>query len=240
LLATLDQEDDLGIIRRFNQARDSGLDWDGSQRFNPTARAHTEGVNGLTWSGDGNFIISAGLDRRIRVWDANTGANTLASFGSLIQNRQPSTVSMFVSPAALNFGNRDVLFWPNEQEILVLDLRHGTLITRLRIAGAVTKTGPQGMGSLNVRNRTMDMVWRGAGGHGLQAGPVMGGDSSFGAVYSAHLDGQIRAWMPRLTGPEDDDFQIDLADEDEEDKKRKRKAVDDAFKSLMGKQVTFS
>ncbi|GKT60078.1 DNA excision repair protein ERCC-8 [Colletotrichum tofieldiae] len=240
LVGQLDQEDSLGVIHRFNHAMASGLDWNHAPHFRTSARAHNEGVNGLTWTDDGRYIISAGLDRRIRVWDAVTGANTLASFGSVVQNRQPKTVSMFVTPARLTPTHRDLLFYANEQEILVMDLHEGTLVSRLRVPGPSGAAGSQGSSGLNVKNRTMSMVWRGNGGDGLPKGPVMGGGSSFGAAYTAHLDGQIRSWMPRLPGAEDDDAAPDPQDADEEEKTRKRKALDDAFRSLMGKQVTFN
>ncbi|KAK2009410.1 WD domain-containing protein [Colletotrichum eremochloae] len=240
LIGQLDQEDSLGVIHRFNHAMATGLDWNRAPHFRASARAHNEGVNGLTWTDDGNFIISAGLDRRIRVWDAATGANTLASFGSIIQNRQPKTVSLFATPARLTPARRDLLFYPNEQEILVMDLHEGTLLSRLRVPGPSGAAGNHGSSGLNVKNRTMSMVWRGSGGHGLQKGPVMGGGSSFGAVYTAHLDGQIRSWMPQLPGAEDDDAAPDPKDADEEEKARKRKALDDAFRSLMGRQITFN
>ncbi|KXH62083.1 WD repeat domain-containing protein [Colletotrichum nymphaeae SA-01] len=239
LVGQLDQEDSLGIVHRFDHAMASGLDWKRMPHFRNSARAHNEGVNGLTWTDDGKYIVSAGLDCRIRVWDAATGANTLASFGSLIQNQQPKTVNMFVTPARLTPSRRDLLFYPNEQEILVMDLHEGTLVTRLRVPGPHAAAVYQNNG-LNVKNRTMSMVWRGSGGSGLQKGPIMGGGSSFGAVYSAHLDGQIRSWMPRLPGPEDDDDTPDPQDANEEERSRKRKALDDAFRSLMGKQITFS
>ncbi|KAJ3960477.1 hypothetical protein N0V92_002895 [Colletotrichum tropicale] len=239
LIGQLDQEDHLGVVHRFNHAKACGMDWNQMPHFRSAAQAHNEGVNALTWSDDGKYIISAGLDRRIRVWDAATGANTLAAFGSMIQNRQPKTVSMFVTPARLTPIRRDLLFWPNENEILVMDLHEGTLVSRLRVPGPSTAAGAQGIGGINVQNRTMDIVWRGHAGYRLQKGPIMGGGSSCGAVYTAHLDGQIRAWMPRLPGPDRDDDTLDPIDKDEEEKGRKRKALDDAFRSLMGKQITF-
>jgi DNA excision repair protein ERCC-8 len=67
----------------------------------------------------------------------------------------------------------------------------------------------------------------------------MGGTNAAGGIYSGHMDGQIRAWLPRLEG----------ADDEAEDRRdhdaagvgaKKRKALDDAFRSLMGKQITFS
>ena len=103
--------------------------------------------------------------------------------------------------------------------------------------GATNPVGPResGMG----RNRITGIVWRGAGGGGRQVGSVMGGGNSVGAIYSAHLDGQIRAWMPQISGPDDVDETEEL-DEDEEVKRKKRKAVDDAYRSLMGRQITFT
>ena len=141
-----------------------------------------------------------------------------------------------MSPSGLS-SNRELLFWPNDQEILVLDLHDGNIVTRLRSPGATNPVGPRdrGMG----RNRITSIVWRGAGGGGHQLGPVMGGGNSVGAIYSAHLDGQICAWMPHVPGPDDVDETEEL-DEDEEVKQKKRKAVDDAYRSLMGRQVTFT
>lgn len=239
VIAMLDQEDSLGVTHRFQHTLASGQSWKASRHSRASARAHDDAVNGLYWTDDGKYLVSAGLDRRIQVWDAGTGANTLASFGSSIQNRQAGTVNMFVAPSGCTRGRGDLLFWPNEQEILVLDMHEGTLVTRLRIPGGSATASNHGGLNLN-KNRTMAMVWRGAGGQGLQSGTVMGGGGSYGAVYSAHLDGQIRAWMPQLPGPQDDDVGEEPQDEDEASRQRKRKAVDDAYNSLMGRQVSFN
>jgi DNA excision repair protein ERCC-8 len=58
-------------------------------------------------------------------------------------------------------------------------------------------------------------------------------------MYSGHLDGQIRAWMPAVegNGREDEDH---AAEEVVEERVKKRKAIDDAFRSLMGRQITFT
>ena len=67
----------------------------------------------------------------------------------------------------------------------------------------------------------------------------MGGRNTPGAIYSGHLDGQIRAWMPQLEGLDEEDG--DTADEDAGGTRaKKRKALDDAFRSLMGTQITFT
>ncbi|KAF4458027.1 DNA excision repair protein ERCC-8 [Fusarium austroafricanum] len=236
VLALLDQEDSLGIVHKMKHLSAAGMDSSGIPHFRASAQAHDDAVNGLKWTDDGKYIISAGLDRRIRVWDATTGANTLASFGSLIQNQHAKTASILVSPSNLSTGN-NVLFWPNDQEILILDLHDGNIVKRLRSPGLTTPIGPRG-GEMG-RNRITSIVWRTSGGTGRPAGPVMGGGNSVGAVYSSHMDGQIRAWVPQIPGPEDIAEDEEMAEE-EEIKQKKRKAVDDAYKSLMGKKITFT
>lgn len=237
VIAQLDQEDSLGVVHRYEHATAAGVDSTRVPHCRVSAQAHDEAVNGLQWTDDGRYIVSAGLDRRIRVWDADTGANTLTSFGSLIQNQHAKTASLILPPSGLSLG-RELLLWGNEQEILVLDLHEGTLVTRLRSPGVVNRTGPRG--SEMGRNRITNIVWRSAGGGaGRQVGPVMGGGNSVGAIYSAHLDGQIRAWMPHLSGPDDVDENDEL-NVDEEVRRKKRKVVDDAYRSLMGRQITFT
>lgn len=234
VLAQLDQEDSLGIVDKFQHAVAAGMDPGQVSHFRVSAQAHDEAVNGLQWTSDGKYIVSAGLDSRIRVWDAATGANTLASYGSLIKNRHAKTASIVISPSGV--ANRELLFWANDQDILLFDLHNGDLVTRLRSPGAVNPVGPRGT-ELG-RNRISSLVWRGAGGGGASVGPVMGGSNSFG-IYSAHLDGNIRAWMPEI--PDSNDLEEEEeAGEDEEAKKIKRKAVDDAYRSLMGCQITFT
>ncbi|GFP56173.1 hypothetical protein ACSS6W_006399 [Trichoderma asperelloides] len=236
VLAQLDQEDSLGVVHRFKHATASGSDWGRMPHFRASAQAHDEAVNGLQWTDDGRYIVSAGLDRRIRVWDTDTGANTLASFGSIVQNQHAKTASFLVTPSGLSTGHQ-LLVWPNDQEILLLDLHDGTVVGRLRSPGSTHSTDARG--SQMGRNRITNIAWRSAGGGIGQAGPVMGGANSIGAIYSSHLDGQIRAWMPQLPGPEDADEDEEVG-VDEEVKQRKRKAIENAYRSLMGKEITFT
>jgi DNA excision repair protein ERCC-8 len=67
----------------------------------------------------------------------------------------------------------------------------------------------------------------------------MGGTNAAGGIYSAHLDGQIRAWLPQLEGSVGEDEEESQRNEDDVGA-RKRKALDDAFQSLMGRKITFS
>ncbi|KAI1302021.1 WD40-repeat-containing domain protein [Xylaria venustula] len=234
LIGMLDQEDSLGLY--YNGM----LGNDGKVRMRVSAKAHAGPVNGLTWTDDGSYIISAGHDNRIRAWDAATGRNTLASFGPSIRNTQLANVTMFTSPVGLTHPGREFLFWPNETEILVCDLHNGHIVTRLRGTGAaVAGVRSSKKSERSVKNRISSIVWRGAGGSGGSNGVIMGGTNMPGAIFSAHLDGQIRAWGPRLEGA-DENADEDLTPEVGEAKAIKRKALDDVYKSLMGQKITFA
>jgi DNA excision repair protein ERCC-8 len=150
---------------------------------------------------------------------------------------------MFVTPVGLTAPQSELLVWPNENEILVLDLHRGSVVTRLRGMGptvaAVRSGAGAAAGERTVRNRVTSMVWRGAGGGGGSSGVVMGGHGAPGGIYSGHLDGQIRAWVPAVQGDDEEDEDT-TAQEAVEEKTKKRKAIDDAFRSLMGRQITFT
>ncbi|KAI8959310.1 WD40 repeat-like protein [Daldinia sp. FL1419] len=234
VIGMLDHEDSLGLY--YNGL----IDASGKVRTRASARAHTAPVNGLTWTDDGAYIVSAGHDRRIRVWDAATGKNTLASFGPSIKNSQLAGITMFTTPVGLTHPGKELLFWPNETEILILDLHDGHVVTKLRgtgptVSGVRSTSGAQ----RTIKNRIASIVWRGAGGGGSSSGVVMGGSNMPGAIFSAHLDGQIRAWVPRLDGDDYEDEDESL-DEASKEKAKKRKTLDDAFRNLMGKKITFN
>lgn len=233
LIGMLDHEDSLGLY--YNGL----LEKDGHVKMRASAKAHGAPVNGLTWTDDGSYIVSAGHDNRIRVWDAATGRNTLASFGPSIRNAQLASVTMFTSPVGLTHPGRELLFWPNETEILVCDLHNGHIITKLRGTGAaVAGVRSSKKSERSVKNRISSVVWRGAGGGGGSSGVVMGGTNMPGAIFSAHLDGQIRAWAPQLGGMDEDD-EDSLAEAGEE-RSKKRKLLNDVYKSFMGQKITFT
>ncbi|KAI0406481.1 WD40-repeat-containing domain protein [Xylaria palmicola] len=234
LIGMLDYEDSLGIY--YNGL----LGNDGNIRMRASAKAHVAPVNSLTWTDDGSHIVSAGHDNRIRVWDAATGRNTLASFGPSIRNTQLASVTMFTSPVGLTHPGRELLFWPNETEILVCGLHDGRILSRLRGTGAaIAGVRSSKKSERSVKNRISSIAWRGAGGGGGSNGVVMGGTNMPGAIVSAHLDGQIRAWVPYLGGT-DEDADEEPSAEVSEERARKRKALDDVYKSLIGQKITFT
>lgn len=239
LLGLLDQEDSLGISGRGLGNGSGSSAWTRGGRV--SAKAHAGPVNGLAWTDDGAYIVSAGHDRRIRVWDAATGANTLASFGPSIRNGQLARAPLFVSPTGLTPAGRELLFWPNESEVLVMDLHDGSVVTRLRAPGAQAvagvRTGSRA-GERSVRNRITSLVWRGAGGHGRRVeGPVPGGTNAPGGLYSGQMDGVIRAWVPQGLGDDDEDVHDGSEDARQG---QKRKAINDVLRAFQGGNITFT
>lgn len=218
-LGVLDIEDSTGIV---------GTDGLGtSARARESGKAHVGAVNGLTWTDDGLYLISAGHDDRIRVWDAATGANTLASFGPTLKNGHLSNLPLLVSPTASTVQGKELLFYPNERELLVFELHEGRLLKRLKVPGPNMAAVRSRTGERNVKNRITGLVWNG------QAG----------GVYSAHTDGQIRAWLPRTA--EDDELDreeeesVQRVDRGDKGTKRKRQVLDDVFRNLTRQKITF-
>ena len=216
-LGVLDMEDSLGIIGT------NGLG--AGARSRDTGKAHNGAVNGITWTDNGSYIISAGQDERVRVWDAATGANTLASFGPTLKNSHLSTLPLLVSPAILKSPNKELLFYPNEKELLIFELHEGRLTKRLKIAGPTIAAVRSRTGERNIRNRITAMAWR----------------APFDSVYTAHSDGQIRAWIPwtdedeTLLREEESKKTVD----EEIGAKRKRQVLDDVFRGLTKQKITF-
>lgn len=217
-LGVLDMDDSIGI---------AGYDGKGTgARRRERGRAHTGAVNGITWTEDGHFVVSSGLDERMRVWDMAAGANTLANFGPTIRNAHNSSLQPLLVPSNLTQSGADNILFPNPQEILGFDLHSGILQRRLRVIGHAAPTGPAPT-MRNLKNRTTSLAWR---AHNVE-------------FYSAHSDGSIRCWRPRTWE--------DAAVEQEEkeaaqpsgneaaEKKRKRDELDQIVRDLTKKQVTY-
>jgi DNA excision repair protein ERCC-8 len=132
-----------------------------------------------------------------------------------------------VLPPALNFQpGADIMFYPNEHEILAYELFDGKLLRRLRrqeqqkrIADAAAAKRQH-----STKDRITSLAWR---AHDVE-------------MYSAHADGSIAAWKPRT----EEDARLDEEDEEgrlekEEGKKRKRGVLDEIYQGLTKKPITF-
>jgi DNA excision repair protein ERCC-8 len=217
-LGLLDMEDSIGV------AGNDGVGTGSRSRY--AGKAHNGAVNGLSWTDDGAFIITAGHDERVRVWDAATGANTLASFGPTLKNSHLSTISLLTSPTSVTIPRKDVLFYPNEQELLMFALHDGTLVKRLKAPGSVTAAARSRAGQRTIRNRITALAWRGVSD----------------GIYSGHSDGQIRVWAPEIAT--DDDSDTEEVHEISEGatvvgSKRKSRVLDDIFRDLTRQKITF-
>jgi len=141
-LGVLNMEDSVGI---------QGTDGMGKgARSRDTGKAHSAAVNGIAWTDNGSYIVTAGHDDRIRVWDASTGANTLASFGPTLKNGHLSNLPLVVSPTSSANPGKEVLFYPNEKELLMFELHEGKLLKRLRVPGPISAAVRSRTGERNI------------------------------------------------------------------------------------------
>jgi DNA excision repair protein ERCC-8 len=211
-LGCLDLEDSVGI---------AGYDGLGTAaRHRERGRAHNGAVNGLVWTEDGRHIVSAGHDEKIRVWDVIKGANTLASFGPLVRNRELRSCVPCLAPSSLVASGKDILFYPSDKEILMFELFEGKMLKRLRTPGLSNL--PTADRSAGKKSRVTELAWR----------------HQSVEMYSAHGDGTIRVWRPRTT---EDAWQEEQDDEEarreDEERRRKRKALEDIYNDVTKKRM---
>jgi DNA excision repair protein ERCC-8 len=196
-LARLDREDSVG--------RPSGQ-----------AKAHAGSVNGVAWTDDGAYIVTAGHDDKIRVWEAASRANTLASFGPALRNSALAAMPLLLPPSALTAPKKDVLICPGREHLLLFELHEGRLLKRMRIPRAHGRSRTSS--SSTSSSRTTALCWR---------DPVDG-------FLSAHDDGQILAWKPRM---HDDDHTPDPRNEPAQS--GRKRALEGVFRDLTTKRITF-
>ncbi|EGO61458.1 hypothetical protein NEUTE1DRAFT_120422 [Neurospora tetrasperma FGSC 2508] len=169
-------------------------------------KVHNGPVNGLTWTDDGAYIVSAGHNRQF-------------SLATTIRNDYNGHMTMFVSPSRLTPRKKEFLFYPNKNGMLVTGLHEGTLIIRLRGMGPAVAATRQ-RGERTTRNF-------------LSSTNVADG------ICSGHSDGHIRAWTPQLEALDKEDESTSI-EEATGARVKKRKVLDDVFRTLMGRQVSFS
>lgn len=203
-LGVLDMEDSIGM------------------RGHSSSRAHSGAVNGITWTDDGSFIVTAGQDERMRVWDAATGANTLANFGPTLKNSHLSTKSLLTTPTSFMSPGGDLVYYPNERDLLIFGLHDGQLHTRLKVPGPSYAAVRSRTGERNIQNRITALALRG----------------QYAEIYSAHSDGLVRRWAPADTSGEDEDDKEPQQQEDQ-GSKRKRQVLDTVFRDLTRQKITF-
>jgi DNA excision repair protein ERCC-8 len=214
-VAALDKEDSVGIV---------GYNGHGiGARRRERGKAHVGAVNGIVWADDGRHLISTGHDERVRVWNTITGANTLANFGPVVKNKTNSRLLPCLAPAYLAASGKEMLFFPNEREILAYEIFEGKLMKRLRTPG-IPMVNSSGDGYAPIKQRIVELAWR---AHTIE-------------LYSAHGSGAIRAWKPRTSEDALEDAE-EGRDEEAEDmeRKRKRQTLEDLYQGIVKKRLIF-
>jgi DNA excision repair protein ERCC-8 len=215
-VGTLDLRDDVGV---------SGFTT-GENLFDHGV-AHNGLANGVVWTEDASHIVSAGHDEKIRVWDMKTGANTLTAFGPLIRNNHLSTLQPLLVPSELSPSGKEIMFWPNPTDILGFELFDGKMIKRMK-TWSNTSAKRNAVQQMNAQSRTTALAWK--------SGDV--------GMYSAHTDGSIKAWLPRtkeaMEEDEGEEAERMQNDPEEINRKRKRDALDDVYRNLTQRPITFT
>ena len=223
-LGVLDMDDYTGI---------DGHDGLGTlTRRRERGHAHTGPVNGIAWTEDGRYVVTAGHDQRIRVWNTATAANTLANFGPVIRNSNVASVVPLLAPKSICEREKDVMFFPNDKEILMYELFDGKLIKRMRAPPVQQQPSipREGVGQRNVIDRVTALAWR---SHSIE-------------MLSAHTDGTIRSWQPRTSidalvdDAEREEDGMDGEGEMTESRKRKRQVLEDVYNDLTKPKITFT
>lgn len=225
-LGVLDLEDSIGYGGKDGREKNA--------RSREQGKAHIGACNGVIWTDDGKFLVTAGHDERVRVWDVGVGANALSHFGSFIKNKHLSTLLPMLLPSHITPSRTQVMLYPNEKEILMFDIFEGTLLKRLRIPRMLVSQAQGATGQRNAISRVTSLAHR--------AGNV--------EIYSAHSDGRICTWMPTLSEEklldEEEEVQevdCDLQEVDSsqnESRKRKRQALDEVFREFSKQKITFN
>lgn len=215
-LGVLDHEDSVGVLGESSSS---------FTRNHSQGKAHRGPVNGIVWTQDGHHLVTCGHDQRIRVWDTDTGANTLANFGPMVKNSDLAPCIPLLAPVEYLQSEKDVLFYPNEHEILGYELFEGKLLRRLRRPEQHRRVHEtHAKGQRNVKDKVTALAWR---AHDVE-------------MYSSHADGSISAWKPRTEEDAELDDEAEAEQEArDENKKRKRDVLDDIYQGLMKKPITF-
>ncbi|KAL4885790.1 WD40-repeat-containing domain protein [Aspergillus karnatakaensis] len=223
-IATLDMDDAVGLV----SPRSAPASYRSRAAFSSHARAHNGAVTGVRWTSDGSYLVTAGQDARIRVWQAATGANTLVHFGPRIQNTSSSHLAErapLIIPQGYMGAGQETLLWANfndldeRGEIFVLELREGTFIKRLRVPGLMARRPPtQGRSNALSAARINSLAWRGNGasGEGVE-------------VFSAHGDGTVKTWASR----ESEEAPTEAEEIEQADRKRKRDVLEEVYRGFM-------
>lgn len=208
--ASLDADDAIGVsstsgssVNRLGGKSGALLDF--------SKQAHQGPVTSVQWTPNGQKIVTAGHDQRIRVWDAATGRNELVHFGPRIKNARQGEFGPLLVPEGYDArkgggGGGEVLVWANDDargEVGVYGVREGDLRATWKVGGVLQGSVAKERGGgrndgmqkrRTGRGRVNAMVWRKGWEEGCAAREGL-------EMVSAHGDGTVGVWRV----PEDDD-----------------------------------
>ncbi|CAM9742078.1 unnamed protein product [Pylaiella littoralis] len=92
-----------------------------ASRASKFARAHAGPVNSLCFSPDGLHLVTAGTDNRLRLWQVDTGRNTMTNYLKTTNKRRRPFGMAVVKPAG---PRSETVFFPNDKsgDVLVFPL----------------------------------------------------------------------------------------------------------------------
>lgn len=148
-----------------------------------TNQAHNRPINGLAFSSDGFYLISLGMDEKIRLWDAYTGQNTLVNYGPHLRNRSRTTIKPLIV---------DESVWPplifvpsDDHQVLAFDMLDGRLIKRLRGSyGRVTSVDKRPGKEVSIVDAP----------YGIIMAHIEADAAAVQELYSASKDQEILVW----------------------------------------------
>ncbi|KAF3309223.1 hypothetical protein TWF173_011305 [Orbilia oligospora] len=178
-------------------------------------KAHDGGVNGLLWTSDGRRIVSAGMDGKIRVWNAENGKNTNVVFPPVIKNKFQSEFPMVITESDDAVGG-EMLWTGNEEELLAFDLENGKMLKRVRIPKTEVRDGLGRIMGLVQRQRNGELYTS----HALRDGKKLLGRREGVARWKSK-----RLWK---------------GDEVEVEQTEKQRKLQDIFEKATRGPVTFS
>lgn len=85
--------------------------------------AHTGPIIGLTYTNDGNHLISLGKDNVIRLWNSFNGLNTLVNYGKI--NVSSSVAETCVQISCTEMCSSNCVLVPSENNLMVYDILNG-------------------------------------------------------------------------------------------------------------------
>ena len=97
----------------------------GLSTSNSKAIAHGGAIIGLTYTPDGNHVLSLGKDNHLRLWNASNGTNTLTNYGKIPLNSAVAEACLQLSCTELCSEN--FVFVPSNKNLLMYNIFEGCL-----------------------------------------------------------------------------------------------------------------